>query len=252
MKNLKEYIKEGLFDDLEEIEKIGGMESNIKQLKKEIEEWIKENYYKNKLKISNKPNKDGLYEVTAENVEVKSRNNDITSLTNGLFIWKEVNDFFICTGCKNLTSLEGAPKKVGGDFSCAYCTSLESLEGCPKEVGGWFSCAHCNSLSSLKGAPEKVDKDFSCFNCKSLKSLEGAPKEVEEDFYCSNCISLKSLKGCPEKVGEGFSCNECKNLSSLKGAPKEVGGDFNCCKCGTQFTEDDVKKVSNVKGNINC
>ena len=72
-----------------------------------------------------------------------------------------------------------------------------------------------------------VDGDFDCSDCKSLKSLEGAPKEVE-NFSCTNCTSLKSLEG----------------------ASKEVYGDFLCSYCGIKFTTDDVKKVSNVKGNI--
>ena len=40
MKNLKEYVKEGLFDDLDKIEGKNSLESNAKQIKKEIENWI--------------------------------------------------------------------------------------------------------------------------------------------------------------------------------------------------------------------
>jgi hypothetical protein len=39
-------------------------------------------------------------------------------------------------------------------------------------------------------------------------------------------------------------------LKSLEGAPKEVGKDIACCNCGAQFSEEDVKKVSKVKGEI--
>ena len=41
---------------------------------------------------------------------------------------------FDCGGCHSLTSLKGAPKKVGGDFSCFNCKSLTSLKGAPKKV----------------------------------------------------------------------------------------------------------------------
>jgi hypothetical protein len=54
-----------------------------------------------------------------------------------------------------LTSLEGAPKSVGGFFVCSY-NRLTSLEGCPQSVGGNFSCGH-NSLTSLRFAPEQVE-----------------------------------------------------------------------------------------------
>ena len=62
--------------------------------------------------------------------------------------------------CTSLTSLRGAPQKVGGDFWCSRCTSLTSLEGAPQEVGGTFSCADCPSLTSLEGVPQKVGRDF--------------------------------------------------------------------------------------------
>ena len=41
---------------------------------------------------------------------------------------------FLCS-INKLTTLEGAPIKVGGDFNC-YSNQLTSLEGAPKEVGG--------------------------------------------------------------------------------------------------------------------
>ena len=118
------------------------------------------------------------------------------------------------------------------------------------EVSRNFDCSYCDSLKTLEGAPKKVGENFSCHDCKSLTSLEGAPKEVKGGFDCSECKSLKSLKGAPEKVRWAFDCNECKSLKSLKGAPKEVGDSFYCVNCGTQFTEDDVKKYTNVKNNI--
>ena len=200
MKNLKEYIIESIFD----------IEDNIDNIDESIKDQIKQflnNNFKNavKCKISEKPNKDGKFEVSSnENVEVKNKN--ITSLTNGMFIWTNIKGNFICDECKSLTFLEGAPKEVGGDFDCEYCTSLTSLEGAPKVVGRDFDCASCKSLISLKGAPEKVGGAFNCGYCNSLKSLEGAPKEVRGGFYC--------------------------------------------VKCGRYFTQEDVKKASNVKGII--
>ena len=117
---------------------------------------------------------------------------------------------------------------VDKDFRCTYCDLLKSLEGAPKNVGGDFNCNGCESLISLKGAPEKVGGGFSCNYCKSLTSLEGSPKDVGGDFNFNNCYSLKSLKG----------------------APKEVRKNFSCQYCGVEFTEKDVKNVSNVKGMI--
>lgn len=75
---------------------------------------------------------------------------------------------------------------IKNDFSCSNCNSLTSLEGAPKEVGGDFSCYNCASLTSLEGAPQKVSKSFYCNGCTSLTTLKGAPKEVGRDFDSSN------------------------------------------------------------------
>ena len=70
---------------------------------------------------------------------------------------------FHCGGNK-LTSLEGAPEKVGGAFFCSD-NQLTSLEGAPEDVGGDFGCDN-NKLTSLKGAPKYVRGDFYCYNNK--------------------------------------------------------------------------------------
>ena len=199
MINLKNYIIESIFDIEDNIDNVD------ESIKDQIKQFLNDNFRNaSKYKISEKPNKDGKFEVSSnENVEVK--NEYITSLTNGSFIWTNIK----------------------GDFICSECNLLTSLEGVPKEVGGYFNCSDCNSLISL----------------------EGAPKEVGGGFYCDRCNLLKSLKGAPEKVGE-FSCDYCNSLKTLKGAPKEVSGDFFCRSCKCEFTEEDVKKVSNVKGII--
>jgi len=84
----------------------------------------------------------------------------------------------------NLTELPCIfPEVWDKSFYCGY-NNLTSLEGAPKEVGGVFSCMN-NQLTSLEGAPGKVGKSFRCNNNK-LTSLEGAPKEVGWDFNCAH------------------------------------------------------------------
>ena len=222
MINLKNYIIESILDIEDNID---NMDESIKE---EINQFLKDNFGGASLcKISDKPNTDGKYEVSSKG-DIIVKNYKITSLTNGLFIWTTVNKDFRCTYCDLLTSLEGAPKNVGGTFDCSYCDLLKSLKGSPEKVGGKFNCNSCNSLTSL----------------------EGASKNVGGDFNCNGCESLTSLKGAPEKVGGGFSCNYCKSLKSLEGAPKEVRKNFSCGNCLITFIADDVKKVSNVKGKI--
>ena len=120
---------------------------------------------------------------------------------------------FNCSHNK-LTSLEGAPQRVGGDFDCNH-NQLTSLEGAPKEVGGGFYC-YSNRLTSLEGAPKEIGGEFSC-SSNQLTSLEGAPQRVGGDFYCySN--QLTSLEGAPKEVGGDFDCNH-NQLTSLVGLP---------------------------------
>ena len=97
-----------------------------------------------------------------------------------------------------------------------------------------------------------VDGYFECIYCVKLESLEGAPKEVGEYFDCSGCDSIISLKGAPKKVGDNFYCSRCNSLKSLEGAPEKVRRGFYCYGCPHKFTKDDVKKVSDVKGEIKC
>jgi len=178
---------------------------------------------------------------------------------------REVGGTFSCDNNK-LKSLEGAPTKVGGHFDCSI-NKLKSLEGAPTEIRGHFDCSinklkslegspigvkgnfKCNNnqLETLKGAPREVGGHFFCYS-NELESLEGAPTEVRGRFNCSE-NKLKSLEGGPKEVWGYFYCY--KNLlESLEGAPRKVGGDFNCANNPKKFTEEDVKAVSDVDGEI--
>ena len=81
--------------------------------KEEIKRFIEDNYkITGKLQISKKPNKNGKYEVSCRSVEVVNRK--ITSLTNNMFEWGEISNYFDCAFCGSLTSLEGPLKKLVG------------------------------------------------------------------------------------------------------------------------------------------
>ncbi|MBR1825575.1 MAG: hypothetical protein IJ770_03205 [Alphaproteobacteria bacterium] len=133
-----------------------------------------------------------------------------------------VKGYFTC-GSNQLTTLEGAPQKVGSGFYCHY-NHLTTLEGAPKEVGGEFYCPE-NKLTSLKGVPQKIEGSFNCSE-NQLTSLEGAPQKVGGNFNCSG-NQLTSLKGAPQKVGGNFNCSY-NQLTSLKGVPQKIEGNFYC------------------------
>lgn len=126
-----------------------------------------------------------------------------------------VSGEFNCSD-NTLTSLEGAPQRVGGDFYCVN-NQLTSLEGAPKKVGGSFAC-HANLLTSLEHAPQRVGGSFYCSGTR-LTSLDGAPQEVGGSFDCSR-NQLTSLDGAPQQVGGSFYCTYNPDLQSLAGLPK--------------------------------
>jgi hypothetical protein len=92
-----------------------------------------------------------------------------------------------------------------------------------------------------------VHGDFFC-GTNNLTKLINAPKTVGGNFYCGH-NKLTSLDGAPEYVGGSFYCS-FNNLTSLTGAPKFVGGVFSCGFNEIKFTEEQVRAVCNVKGDI--
>ena len=172
MKNLKEYIKESILGDWNTVnaDEISG--------RVEVEAFLNENY-EGGFSISQKPNKNGKFEVSSK-TDVTVKNKQLERLTNDLFEFTEIRGEVRCSYCA-LTSLEGAPKKIGGNFYCDYC-ELKSLEGAPKKVDGNFYCDHCGSLTTLEGAPKEVGGDFNCGGCESLTSPKGAPKKAKNVY----------------------------------------------------------------------
>ena len=92
-----------------------------------------------------------------------------------------------------------------------------------------------------------VGGNFFC-GSNELTSLEGAPKSVGGTFGCSY-NKLTSLKCAHITVGGNFFCGHNK-LTSLAGAPKSVGGDFICHSNNVKFTEQDVRAVCDLKGDV--
>ena len=132
MRNLKEYIVEGIFDIDNNIDNVD------KNIKAQIKQFLKDNFDgASSCKISKNPNKDGKYEVSSSK-NIKAKNKKITFLTNGMFIWTEVGGNFYCYWCNSLTSLEGAPKEVGGSFYCSNCHIAFTTDDVKKvsNVGG--------------------------------------------------------------------------------------------------------------------
>lgn len=258
MKNIID-IYEGILGDIE-----ARVNNDSEDIKGIIWDFLNE-FYKGDYMISDEPNKDGKYEVYGNSDISLNHMSKTKSLTNGIFIWAEINGDFYCR-YNDIESLEGGPKKVYGDFICDGCYRLKSLEGSPEYVGKDFCCDYCHELIDLKGSPKYVGHEFSCKQCMHLKSLEGCTIKVV-DFNCSECQMLLSLKGCPTNVTRDFDCSSCINLlhfdckntkvknifccsgcyslKDLNNAPKSVGSIV--CRRVSQFTEDEWLSCSKIK-----
>ena len=88
-------------------------------------------------------------------------------------IFDSISRTFDCS-YKNLETLDGCPRYVGGSFFCNN-SNLTSLKHCPRYVGG-FNCSH-NFLSSLKYGPTVVKGGYS-FGNEGLTSLSGIPNSI--------------------------------------------------------------------------
>jgi hypothetical protein len=111
----------------------------------------------------------------------------------------KIDGNFICQ-LMRLSTLAGAPEKVGQIFDCRG-NRIKSLEGGPKIVGGDYMC-NLNELTTLKGAPISVGGDFAC-NGNTLVSLDGIPEKIGGRIFIDWQPGLPLLKTLIAKKGIG-------------------------------------------------
>ena len=111
---------------------------------------------------------DGHFFINS-NESVIIKDDELTSDGHFPVIFNIVTNDFICSDCKKLTSLEGAPKIVDY-FDCSGCDNLISLIGAPQTVRTFY-CSFCVRLMSLEGAPQNGDI-FRCKKCPNINYLE--------------------------------------------------------------------------------
>lgn len=129
-------------------------EDDIK--KREILEWLKENFTGN-FSVDFTPENEIII-----NGNIRLNNHKMTRLK---FPFAEINGDF----------------KIGGDLfpgeGLVPYRSLNTLENCPRIVRGDFWCNMNQDLKSLKGGPIKVGRRYRCNNC-DLENLDGIAQEI--------------------------------------------------------------------------
>lgn len=145
---------------------------------------------------------------------------------------------------KLIQEAENTPKcfKQPDEWGDIYCSAkqLTSLEGAPRKVTGYFHC-NDNELTTLKGGPQHVDGSFMCSGNK-LTSLEGAPQHIGQSFVCS-VNRLTSLEGVPQYIGGNFRCYGNPDLPFLELARMDLGNKVG----GNIYFEDDVHPTDKTK-----
>jgi hypothetical protein len=130
---------------------------------------------------------------------------------HGSFTVRPDNLIIVYGNCSLTKRIECLPvkfSKVTGDFGCSS-QGLTSLVGAPARVGGYFFCSN-NNLKSLVGAPVYVEKGVRCYT-NPLESLEGFPKELFGSFTCTWSSNLPLLRTLTAKKGVQITDKEYYN-----------------------------------------
>ena len=105
-------------------------------------------------------------------------------------------------------------------------------------------------LRTLENCPKEVTNNFVIYNNK-LENFIGGPEIVGGNFAANMNLSLKSLDGSPKKVGGKYSILLCRFIEDISGISPEIEGDLEIPKNPKiEFSDDDFRQYSNIKGNI--
>ena len=106
------------------------------------------------------------------------------------------------------------------------------------------------NLDTLENCPKEVTGDFVIYVNK-LENFIGGPEIVGGDFAANMNLSLKSLDGSPKKVGGKYSILSCRYIEDISGISPEIEGDLEIPKKPKfEFSDDDFRQYSNIKGEI--
>ena len=221
MKNLKEYVYEGLADwgDDDKLDKKISKQTTKAAIKEEIIVWVAKNttsrMYKNHF-IFNFNTTPVTVDYIGGSMMILSP--QATSMTNDMFQWGEIWGLSVSNN-NNIVDFEGGPKKVYY-LHIKNCPNLESLENGPEIYGRELICEKCPKLKTLPSIKEA--KNIWVVDCPNIKYLNDCPEDVNH-FRVMRC-GLVSLEGGPKTAYEYLACDN--KITSLKGAPDKVDGDF--------------------------
>ena len=233
MKTLKYYINE--------------VKASMVTSKAQVKNFIEEYFEGAKYEISNRPNKNGFYEVKLSGRYIVFKGYFLqdgyqpASITDDQFVITDIN-------CTTFT--------IGSDDG-RY--RIYGIKGLPDKLNCNLEINHAY-IKNLEDLPHEVQSLYLEYNHWDLVDLTGLNKcNIKNDLYIAgNCIT--SIAGLPEKVNGKFTLDFNTQLD-LKGQeqylPKYVGGDCVITRNGKyakpkgkQYSEKMIAKLIDVKGKI--
>ena len=119
------------------------------------------------------------------------------------------------------------------------------------DIEAW--CEEMGIENYTINSKSEIDVDGSVsLTGKQFKELPYKFGTVNGYFSLRECENLISLKNCPDYItgNNMFDVDGCSKLDSLEGCPKEVGRSFYCRTCKRIFTEEEVRSLCRVQGDI--
>ena len=146
--------------------------------------------------------------------EFSADNNELTSLRGAP---KIVRGSFSVIDNPTLSTLEGGPEEVGTYYYAMFARDLKSLEGIARKIGGGINFGKCG-LTTMRGLSAKW-LDTVSVQSNKLTDLMYSPRDVGEFDASSN--KLLSLKGAPAEIDQRLWLDNNNSLTNLKGIGRE-------------------------------
>ena len=237
MKDLKEYIKEGLFDDVDKLEGKNGLENNLKLLKKEINDWIKTNIKKSSGRIKLEYNKE--FNKFVASYHVDSTVQILADIPEYLLLDFEVDWLYINAPTKNLLS-HFINLKAYTLVTCTGTTIGEPLNPCIIDAL-WFS----DELTKNEVDPKQLQiKHIWCDAEKSPVDIDLSVFKKFKDLI----VTIKTCSGSKFDM-DGLDIDKLhisESAASRRNCNIQISGNFDVDKFDCGLVNIDYKGSINI------
>ena len=156
-----------------------------------------------------------------------------------------------------LTSLGITNYKIHSDLTVSVIgnviiedTTITKLPITFKKISGNVILRNNQYMNTLIGLPHEIGGDFICTLNHSLSDMEGMSTIINGNCKISYNNKLKTLYGVADVVKRDFDCSDNTKLKTIRYSPKIVGGSYHWLFNEVNVTEDNIRSVCKVKGEV--